>query len=171
MSAAVTPPFAVAAIVLCVAAVAKLRAPAAAVTALRAAGWPAHRALVWAAAIGELALGGWCEALPSRAGAGLMAAAYAGFALLGMVLARRHAACGCFGDSRAQSTPAQAAISATLALVAMAATVRVPHGASWILGRGVPGALVLAIAIAAASWGTVLAYTEMPSAWGAWADG
>ncbi|HXO08283.1 MAG TPA: MauE/DoxX family redox-associated membrane protein [Solirubrobacteraceae bacterium] len=171
MAEAVTPPFAVAAIVLCVAAVAKLRSPGTAADALAVLGAPAGVALVRAIALGELALGCWCIAAPSRIGAALIALAYGGFAGLGLALARRHASCGCFGAGESRATPAQAALSAALMVVAIAATISISHGLPWIVQRGAPSAAVLLIAVVAAAYATVLAYTELPAAWGAWSGG
>ena len=171
MAEAVTPPFAVAAIVLCVAAVAKLRSPGTAADALAVLGAPAGVALVRAIALGELALGCWCIAAPSRIGAALIALAYGGFAGLGLALARRHASCGCFGAGESRATPAQAALSAALMVVAITATISISHGLPWIVQRGAPSAAVLLIAVVAAAYATVLAYTELPAAWGAWSGG
>ena len=171
MAQAVTPPFAVAAIVLCVAGVAKLRSPGTAANALAVLGAPGGVTLARAIAVGELALGCWCIVAPSRIGAALIAVAYGGFAALGLVLARRHASCGCFGAGETRATPAQAALSAALMAVAIAATISVPHGLPWIVARGAPGAAVLLIGVAAAAYATVLAYTELPAAWGAWSGG
>jgi hypothetical protein len=168
---AVMPPFAVAASVLCVAAVAKLRSPGTAANALAVMGMPARLALIRAIAVCELALGCWCIAAPSRIGAALLAVAYGGFAGLGLVLSRRRASCGCFGAGETRATPAQAALSAALMVVAIVATISVPHGLPWIVERGAPGAAVLLIAVAAAVYATVLAYTELPAAWGAWSGG
>jgi hypothetical protein len=171
MAEALTPPFAVAALVLCVAAVAKLRAPTTAAHALAVVGMPVGTAVVRLIAAGELALGCWCLAAPGRIGAALLALAYGAFAALGLVLARRQASCGCFGASQTRATPTQAAISAALMVVALAATARAPHGLAWVVGRGVPGAAVLVLGVAAAAYATVLAYTELPTAWEAWSGG
>jgi hypothetical protein len=168
---AVTPPFAVAALVLCVAAVAKLRSPRTAANALVVLGAPAGVTLVRAIAAGELALGCWCIVAPSRIGAALIALAYGSFAGLGLVLARRNASCGCFGAGTTRATPGQAALSAALMAVAVAATISVSHGLPWIVQRGAPGAAVLLIGVVAAAYATVIAYTELPAAWGAWSGG
>ena len=42
------------------------------------------------------------------------------------------------------------------------------HGLPWILGRAPLEALVLGLGIATAVFATVVAYTELPAAWGAW---
>ena len=168
MAHAVTPPFAVAALVLCIAAVAKLRSPRTAANALAVLGAPAGVTLVRAIAVGELALGCWCIVEPSRAGAALIALVYAAFAGVGLVLARRHASCGCFGAGETRATPAQALLSAALMMVAIAATISGSHGLPWIVQHG---AAVLLIGVVAAAYGTVLTYTQLPAAWGAWSSG
>jgi hypothetical protein len=165
------PPFAVAAAVLCVAAVAKLRSPRTAANALAVLGMPAALVLIRAIALCELALGCWCIASPSRIGAALLAFAYGGFAGLGRALARRRALCGCFGAGETRATPVQAALSVALMAVAVLAAISVPHGLPWIAQRGTGGAVVLLVAVAAAVYATVLAYTELPAAWGAWSGG
>jgi hypothetical protein len=154
---ALTVPHAVAAIVLCVAGIAKLRTPG---TAARAVGLPSW--LVRAFAGTELALGAaalrWPDVSP------LMAVTYAGLALLTFRLARRSASCGCFGEGDAPASVAQSILSVVLATVSAAPA----HGASWIAGRPLPTALVLVLGTAAAAYGTVVAYAEIPMAWRAW---
>jgi hypothetical protein len=168
MAQALTPPFLVAAFVLCVAGVAKLRAPATATRALAVLGLPARSGLVRALAAGEVALGLWCVASPGRLAAGAMACLYALFAGLALVLGRRQASCGCFGDGEVPASAAQSILSAVLSLVALAAILSVPHGLHWVLQRPALYAALLVVGTAGAVYGTVLAYTEMPLAWGSW---
>jgi hypothetical protein len=154
---ALTVPHAVAAIVLCVAGVAKLRAPRTAATAL---GVPA--ALIRAFALYELALGagalGWSALSP------LLALTYLGLAALTLVLGRRAQACGCFGEGDAPASALQSAISALLAVAAVAPA----HGAGWLLARPPASAVVLVLGIVAAAYAIVVAYAELPPAWRAW---
>ncbi len=161
-------PFAVAAVVLCVAAVAKLRAPEQAAAALAATGLPDSVHLIRLFAVGECALGAWGAVAPSRPVAIAMAALYAAFAVFTIVVSRRGASCGCFGVSAASASPLQAAISAALSLVCVYVAIDAAHGVSWILDRPPLEALVLGLGIATAVFGTVVAYTELPAAWGAW---
>jgi hypothetical protein len=165
-------PFIVAAGVLCVAAIAKLRAPAVAASALGTLGLPfaprLARGLVLVFAVGEFVLGAVAVAAPSRALAAVMACLYAGFAGVALVLHRRQAACGCFGATVATASPVQAALSAALALVCAVAAVEPAHGLSWIFGRAPLEAGVLVFGIGAAMYATVVAYTHLPSAWNAW---
>jgi hypothetical protein len=163
-----TDPFAVAAIVLAVAGVAKLRAPRAAVAALREAGLPASTWLVRAFACFEVALGVWCIVSPGGPAAIGLACCYAAFAALALLLARRRAACGCFGENEAPASMAQAVISAVLATICVLAAIRAPHGVGWVLDQGAGNALVLVIGIAGSAYATVLAYTQLPGAWAAW---
>lgn len=168
MADALTAPFLVAALVLCTAAVAKLRSPAVAVRALAGARLPSRAGVVRGFAAAELAVGAWSLAAPSRVGAATVALAYAGFAGLSLVLARRAASCGCFGDTDAPASVAQSLISAILALVSFGAAVWPAHGLGWVLGRPASVALSLAIGILGAAYATVLVYTELPAAWSAW---
>jgi hypothetical protein len=93
---------------------------------------------------------------------------YVLLALTAAVLARRGAACGCFGDDDAPATAAHVSLSAVLALVAVTGVVWPARGIAWLLGS-TPGVVApLALGIAGAAYATVLAYTELPSAWGAW---
>jgi len=162
---ALTAPMAVAAVVLVIAGVAKLRAPAPAVAALRELGLPAAALPIRAFAAGEIALGGWALVAPTRFAAIALACCYAAFAVLALLLARRRAACGCFGEGDFPASRAQALLSAVLAVASAAAAVWPPHG---LLDRPPSQAVVLVIGIAAAAYATVLAYTQLPAAWSAW---
>jgi len=73
MAAALTAPFAVAAVVLCAAGLAKLRAPNGAVRALMVTGLPARAGFVRALAVGELVIGGLALVRPSPLLAGVIA--------------------------------------------------------------------------------------------------
>jgi hypothetical protein len=165
---ALTPPFLLAALVLCVTAAAKLRSPASAADALTILGLPSRPGLVRLFAAGEGALGIWCLADPGRLQAGAMGCLYAAFAGLALLLARRHASCGCFGESDAPASIAQSVLSAVLSLVAFAGMLSVPHGVPWVLQRPAVSAALLIFGTAGSVYGTVLAYTEMPHAWGSW---
>lgn len=161
MADALSTPFGVAALVLCVAGLAKLRAPGAAGAAVGV-----EPALVRAFALCELAVALWALADPAPLSAALVACMYGGFSALSLVLARRRAACGCFGTGEVPASRTQAALSALLAACAVAAAIRPPHGAPWLATHP-----VIAVGVAAAAYATVLVYTTMPSAWSAWAGG
>ena len=163
MSAALAPPLIVAALVLCVAGVGKLRAPAAAATALGTRPW-----VVRALAAGELALGAACAVDPSPASAVALAVLYALFAAVAVLLMRRREACGCFGEDDFPVSPAHVIASELLGMLALAAAVAGPRGLGWVLGQPGPGAVALLIGIAGAVYAVVLVYTVVPRAWGAW---
>ncbi len=170
MSAGLTPPFLLAAAVLLVAGVAKLRAPAGAVRALLTLGVPARAGHVRMFAAAEIALGAVCAVAPTRAGALALALLYGLFALITALLARRRVSCGCFGEAQGDSpaSSAQAMISGMLAIVAAACALQAPHSVGWVLTRPVPTAAVLSVGIAGAAYAAVLAYTLLPQAWSAW---
>jgi hypothetical protein len=165
---ALSGPFVIAALALCVAGVAKLRSPRPAAEALRAAGLPSHPSLVRAFAAAELALGLYAALSASTIAAFVVAAMYAGFAGLTLVLHRRHAACGCFGADGAPASPGHSAISAALAATATATAIWHAHGLRWIADRPPATAGALAIGIAGAVFALVVAYSELPAAWSAW---
>jgi hypothetical protein len=163
VSAALAPPFIVSALVLCVAGLAKLRAPQTAAAALGLPTW-----LVRALAAGELALGAACAIHPTGAGAAALAAVYSVFAVVATVLRRRRVACGCFGDNDLPVSRAHVIASELLAGVAVAAAFIAPHGLGWLAGQpGLRGAVLMA-GVAGAVYATVLIYTSVPKAWAAW---
>lgn len=164
MRQALIAPLDVAALVLCVAGLAKLRAPGVAGRALDALGLPGRASLVRAFAVAELVLGVVCLVWPTSAGAAALAAVYAAFALIARALARRRAACGCFSGDDAPASSAQTLLSAILALVALAAALDPPPSLGWVAAHSG----VLLVGIAGAAYATVLAYTELPRAVSAW---
>jgi hypothetical protein len=119
-------------------------------------------------AAGEGAVGLWCLADPGPVPAGAMGCLYAAFAGLALLLARRQESCGCFGERDAPASIAQSLLSAVLALLAFAGMLSVPHGLPWVLERPAGYAALLILGTAGSVYGTVLAYTEMPHAWGSW---
>jgi hypothetical protein len=156
-----TGPFAIAALVVAIAGMAKLRAPATAAAALVTLGLPGARKLVRLAALAELALAGWCVASPGRWGAVALAAAYAGFTAVAALLARRRASCGCFGGDAVVSA-IHMVLSPLLGLICAAAAVWTPTA---VLAAG---SVPLVLGVAGAAYAIVLAYTELPAAWSAW---
>jgi hypothetical protein len=169
MAAILTAPIAVAALVLAVAGAAKLRSPGGAARALAAAGVSVPGAAVRIVAGAELALAALVLLAPGRAACALLTAMYAALALVAGTLARRGAACGCFGGGDdAPATAAHVWLSAALALVAGAGIAWPAHGIGWLF-TGRPGvAAPLALGIVGAAYAAVLLYTELPSAWSAW---
>jgi hypothetical protein len=165
MADVLTAPVAVAALVLVVAGVAKLRAPAPAAAALRELGLPAGQPLIRVFAVLEVALGSWALASPTGVAAIALAGCYVVFAAVALLLAHRRAACGCFGESEFPASRLQALISALLAAACGAAALWAPHG---IVDRPADQAVVLIIGIVACGYATVLAYTLLPTAWSSW---
>ena len=163
MAGALGVPELVAAFVLCVAGVAKLRAPGG---AARAVG--ADPRLVRLFAAGELALGALALAAGGRVLAAVMAALYAGFAVLTLRLARAGQTCGCFGAQQSPASPLQSALSGTLAAVCLLAALAGPRSLDWILERSPGGVTVLGLGTAGAVYGIVLAYSELPQLWRSW---
>ncbi len=168
MAAALSAPFAVAALVLCAAGAAKLRSPAGATAALVVLGLPARRWMIRALAVAELGLGAWALVSASAPAAAALAAIYAVFTVVSVALARRHAACGCFGGADEPVSGAQALLSATLCLVAIAALVAGVHGLGWLLDTSAARAVVIGAGVAAGAYAVVLVYTRLPAAWSAW---
>jgi uncharacterized protein YjeT (DUF2065 family) len=168
MAAILTTPIAVAALVLAVAGLAKLRSPAAARHALATAGLSVPGAAIRVLACAELAVAALVLLAPGPAACALLAATYAALALVARALARRGAACGCFGGGDSPATVAHVWLSAAFALLAAGGVAWPAHGIAWLLNE-VPGvAAPLALGIAGAVYATVLAYTELPTAWSAW---
>ncbi len=170
MSEALTAPVLMAAALVCVAAVAKLREPAGAVRALGVLGLPARRPTVWALCAVELAVGVAVLVAPGRASAGVLAGVYVTFGSAGAALRGRGVGCGCFGldglDGDAREEPvslAHVVLSCALALVCAAGVLWPPHGLTWAVARP-----VLAVGVAGCTYAALLAYTQLPVAWGAW---
>jgi hypothetical protein len=153
--------FAVAALLLCVAGLGKLRAPAAAAAALGAPPWT-----IRVLAAGEVALGAACVAHPTRALAVALAITYALFAGAAAVLKRRRMACGCFGDDDLPVSHAHVIASELLCAVSVAAAVASPR--ALLASQPAWRAGVLAAGVGASVYAIVLVYTEFPRAWAAW---
>lgn len=184
MASALTAPLDVAALVLLLAALAKLRRPGAAIAAVAAALEPAGagggglRSLLAAPgvigagvrlfAILELGVGAWAILAGGAGAAAATAAGYAVLALIGLWLARRRAACGCFGEPDSPATRGGAALSAGQGVMCGLAAATHPHAVSWIGAHGAAVAVVYGAGVLAAAYGVVLLYTELPRAWAAW---
>jgi hypothetical protein len=163
VSEALAPPFVVAALLLCVAGVLKLRSPDRAAAALRTRSW-AVRVL----AVGEVALGAGCALLPTRPLAVALAGVYGLFSLLAVVLMRRGVPCGCFGDNDLPVSLAHVIASELLGALALGAVLTGPRGLGWVLDQPATQAAALVVGIAGALYATVLLYTQLPAAWAAW---
>jgi hypothetical protein len=151
-------------VVLCLAGVAKLRAPE---TAARSVGVRAGSVRVLACV--EFAIGAVCGVHATRLGAGVVAAVYAMFAVVAVVLMRRRVACGCFGDNDFRVTRAHVIASGLLAAMAgAAALLTTPHGLGWLAGQAGLRGGALVVGVAGAVYAVVLVYTTVPRAWAAW---
>ncbi|HEY2005215.1 MAG TPA: MauE/DoxX family redox-associated membrane protein [Solirubrobacteraceae bacterium] len=156
-------PHAVAALVLAVAGVAKLRSPQA---AARAVGAPVAMVRVFAA--GEIALAVVALVTASAWSSVLMAVLYAGFSVLTLRLARAGAACGCFGAEESPASGLQSVLSAALSALALLSALGGAHAAGWIAHRPLGTLAVLVIGAAGLVYAIVLAYSELPSRWQSW---
>jgi hypothetical protein len=168
MAEVLTPIFATAALIVCLAGAAKLRSPGGAARALRTLGLPGNRLLVRGLAVGEVALGLACAIDPRPVLAGGLACLYGIFATVAFALIRKRADCGCFGETDIPASVLQSALSAALALGALLSVVWTPHGLGWVLDRSGATAVVLVVGIGGAVYASVMAYTVLPQAWGAW---
>jgi hypothetical protein len=172
---ALTGPVLAAAALVCVAAVGKLREPGGAVRALSALGLPAGVWWVRALCGLELAAGACGLVVPGPPSVAVLAGVYGTFGGGGAALRRRGAECGCFGETGdetdgetggeagAPPSVAHVLLSGALALMCAAGVVWPPHRVGWALARP-----VLALGIAGCVYAIVLAYTQLPVAWGAW---
>jgi hypothetical protein len=166
VSEALTGPVTAAALLVWVAAGAKLRRPGGAVEALRVL--VGRRTGAWhvRALCGlELAIGAGALVAPGRVSLSVLAGLYGTFVGAGAALQGRGpgVGCGCFGESAAPVTAGHVAISAALALTCACGALWPPHGVVWVLERP-----VLAVGIAGCLYALMLAYTRLPVAWGAW---
>ena len=168
MSAALSPPFTGAALLLCLAGALKQRSPQTAAGALRTLGLPGSTGLVRVLGVGELGLGGLCAIHLNRVAVLVLTGAYVTFAGVAAALARRRAACGCFGEDETPMSAVHVLASVALGAVAAAAAAAGPQGLGWVLERPAATAAVLATGIAGALYAVMLLYTELPAAWAAW---
>jgi hypothetical protein len=150
--------------VLGVAGLFKLRSPGAAATAV---GTPV--AAIRLFSVLEIGLCGYALVLGGRGSAVAMTLLYAGFAVLSLRLAAQGEACGCFGSRTPAASPLQALVSAALAAVCATASVTGAPSASGFLHGSPAVATISALGVLAAVYGVVLAYTELPTQWRAWA--
>ncbi len=163
MANALTVPHAVAALVLCMAGLAKLRSPTGAARAVGLTPGP-----VRVFAVAELALGAWALADANLLASILMVGLYAGFAGVTLRLARHGKACGCFGAQRSPASPLQSLLSVALAGASALAAAGGTHAAGWIFEQPSGLVAVVVLGTAGAVYGVVLAYTELPLLWGSW---
>ena len=144
-------PFAVVATVVAVAAIAKLVDPRSAAAPMASLRLPSSARAVRAMAVVELAAGLAALTFGGRLAAVAVAALFAAFTVVAVILVRRPGAssCGCFGALSAQVGTIHVAIDAMAALVAAAAVVRPVPGLVADHGRlpaaGVPHAVLVVV--------------------------
>jgi Methylamine utilisation protein MauE len=151
--------------VLVVAGVAKLRAPASAAAALRAAGLPSGRPLARAVGAAEVAAGTAALAVPSRPALALAAALYAALACVAVRLLRAAdlASCGCFGVD-APPSRVHVLFDAGAALVLAAAALSPPPAVAALAVRAPLAGVGLVVACAAAAYAVTLVLAHLPQA-------
>jgi Methylamine utilisation protein MauE len=152
--------------VLVVAGVAKLRSPAAAGEALRAAGLPSGSVPARVVGAAEAAAGAAVLAAPSRPALVLAAALYAALAWFAMRLLRpaaEAASCGCFG---ADAPPSRVHVlfDAGAALLLAAAALAPPPGIPALAGRAPLAGAGLVVACATAAYAVTLVLAHLPAA-------
>lgn len=127
-------PFLAAAALLVLAGLPKLKDPLPLVRAMRSARLPASRRLVRALAAAEVLVGVAAFTWPSRLTAAAVAASYAGFSVVVLLVRRRGGvlgSCGCFGKPDTPATRTHAAVTAVLAVAAAALAVDPGGAARW----------------------------------------
>jgi hypothetical protein len=176
VGAALTPPVLVAALVVVLAAAAKLRSPATAGEALAELGMPlrgrggrelAARLL----AAGELAVGLLVVLTAGAAVRLALGALYLVFAAMTLALGRRHAECGCFGDTGAPASAIGAALNLGFAAVCLVGAAAGAGGAERVLDLPAWQVPATVAALGGAALAAALTYTELPRAWQAWSGG
>jgi hypothetical protein len=148
-------PFLAAAGLLVVAGVPKVVDPLPLVRALRGAGLPAHRQVVRAFALAEVALGAWALLAPGRYAAGLVAAAYLVFtAFVARVLTRGGVlgSCGCFGKPDTPATRTHLALTGLAAVTALAVAFDPPAAAWAVVDAPTVTTAGLAVVIGFLAW-------------------
>jgi uncharacterized membrane protein YphA (DoxX/SURF4 family) len=164
---ALLPLLAMAAGVMLLAGVAKLRSPASTEEALGAFGLPQSAALARGVGTIEACIGGLCLIAPGPLAPGALALAYLTLAAAGGVhwlRGGRQAPCGCFGDSSAPIHLGHLALNIVCALVALAAAAQPPPVLRAILGQGLP-AVVLLAGIGGSVYLIYALLTLLPDSW------
>jgi hypothetical protein len=157
---------ALAACVLVATGVAKLRAPAAAASALGLLGIPGGRAAARALGACEAALGALLLAAPSRPAAAAAGGAFIAFAAAVLVVARRSggsASCGCLGSADAPAHPSHVAIDIALAGAALAAVVTPPTAAASLAAATPVAGIPWLAGVVVAAWLVLVAMERLPA--------
>ena len=136
--------------VLVVSGILKVRDPEATTPMLQAIGLPASRPAVYAVAVAEILVGSATLVIGGPLATAVLAALYAVFAVVSLVLLRAdgEVPCGCFGQRSATMSPVHVAVNAVAAVAAAAAAAL---GAESLFGAADRSAAVVAVALAAAA--------------------
>jgi len=175
VGASVTAPLvSVLAAVLVVAGLQKLRAPAAAADAMRAAGLPAGAGAARAVGLAETGIGALVLAAPSRPALAAMAALYAILACFAVRLLRSPApvaSCGCFGADDAPPSPLHAVFDAAAAALAALAATSPPPGLPELAARAPLAGVGLVAGCLASAYAVSLVLGHLPQAARAYRSG
>jgi len=173
VSEVLLPLLAIAAGVMFLAGVAKLRSPASAQEAMSGFGLPPSLTLARGLGAIEVWIGGLCLIAPGRMALTALVSAYLVFAfVLGARWLRgeRQAPCGCFGDSSVPTHLGHLAMNLVCAAVALAAVVKPPPSLTTIFGYGLP-ALALLVGIGCSVYLIFALLTLLPDSWRAYNAG
>jgi hypothetical protein len=169
----IAPPFFLAAALLLVSGALKLLRPRATAQALLDVGLPRPTAVARGLGALELGIAAWAILAPAAGGALALTLAYLGFAVfLGYVLRRYPDAgsCGCAGAKAVPPSRLHLALDLVAAVIGLAfAHADGPAAIAWFAPFGPVGALAVASGLVLAGWLAVVAVTEAPAAWRAWA--
>jgi len=154
-----------AALLLGVAGFLKLTDPSPARIALRHAGLPDTVLAARAIGAGELAVTVYALGWGGRLGAGLVALAYAGFAVFSQLVigaTRGRASCGCFGRSDAPLTRLHVVVDLAVAAVALVAVADPVPGILTVAGETPLAGLPFVAFVALLAWLVAVALTALP---------
>lgn len=151
------------AVLLAVAGVRKIAAPAATGAALQGARLPSDHRLVRLLGAGEVVLAAAVLGLGGAVPAAVLAVAYAAFAAFAYRQSRRGAGCGCFGDADAPATSLHVVIDAAGAVAAaVAATASAPSLTAAVVRSDVLTAVLTVALLGLGAAAVASALTALP---------
>jgi hypothetical protein len=158
-------PLAIAAVVLAVGGVAKLRAPAAASPAFTALHLPSQPSFLRLFGAGEVLLGAAAFVWGGAVLAGAVGVLYVGFAVSAAVLSRRGGtSCGCFGAESSETTPMHVVVDVLIAATALVAAMTGAPGLVGVVDDLGFAAVVYVASVALGLWLVVAVLTVLPDA-------
>jgi DoxX len=169
----IAPLVSVLAAVLVVAGLGKLRAPAAAADAMRAAGMPAGAIAARLVGLAETSVGVLVLVVPSRPSLGAMAALYVILGCFAVRLLRTAApvtSCGCFGAD-APPSPLHAGFDGAAAALAVLAIASPPPGLPELAARAPVAGVGLVAGCCASAYAVSLVLRHLPAAASAYRPG